>query len=171
MAFSLAAKFSINFVASRWLYEKYQDRDLGAQPLVNLSAVFLSKPSEEPSIPTTILQNNNSTDLFSVSQIAHKAINIAIEMNDPNVFRFLKEYITRKGHSLVENTTSIYTLKEHSKSNILETSPIVENTTSINILKEISSLISLKPYPSESLILSKKLEEVDHQKRLIINHH
>ncbi|CAG8527831.1 16507_t:CDS:2 [Racocetra fulgida] len=73
--------------------------------------------------------------------IAHKAINIAIEMDDPDVLRFLKEYITRKGHSLVENTTSVYMLKEQSKSNIPETSSVrsfVENTTSINILKENS---------------------------------
>ncbi|CAG8717706.1 20009_t:CDS:2 [Cetraspora pellucida] len=103
MAFSFAAKFSINFVA------------------------------KELSTPTTILWTNSSTNLFLTSQstMAHsssytakkviekkkiytetiriicKAINIAIEINDPNVLRFLKEYITKKRHSLVENTTSI----------------------------------------------------------------
>ncbi|CAG8856427.1 7020_t:CDS:1, partial [Gigaspora margarita] len=68
IAFSFAAKFSINFVASHWLYEEYQDKDLGTQPLVNLSTVFLSKLSEEPSIPTTILWTNNSANLFMPSQ-------------------------------------------------------------------------------------------------------
>ncbi|KAF0541166.1 hypothetical protein F8M41_005816 [Gigaspora margarita] len=51
-------------------------------------------------------------------------------MNDQNVLRFLKEYITEKGHSFVENTISAShsgqetnVLKECSKSNIIETLP------------------------------------------------
>ncbi|CAG8810094.1 36938_t:CDS:2, partial [Gigaspora margarita] len=140
---------------SHWLYEEYQDKDLGTQPLVNLPTVFLPEPSEEPSIPTTILWTNNFTNLFIALQsitayssshtakkviekkiytetirIACKAINIAIEINDQNIFRFLKEYITEKRHLLVENAISAShsgqetnVLKEYSKSNIIETSP------------------------------------------------
>ncbi|CAG8853846.1 14105_t:CDS:2, partial [Gigaspora margarita] len=64
-------------------------------------------------------------------RIARKAINIAIEMNDQNVLRFLKEYIAKKGHSLVENTISAShfgqetnMLKKYSKFNIIEISSI-----------------------------------------------
>ncbi|CAG8610946.1 18061_t:CDS:1 [Racocetra fulgida] len=62
--------------------------------------------------------------------IARKAINIAIETDDSQVLRFLKEYIIQKRHSLVENTTGVShlgheanILKECSKSNIIETLP------------------------------------------------
>ncbi|CAG8722427.1 7951_t:CDS:2, partial [Dentiscutata erythropus] len=134
MVFSLAAKFSINFVAKRWLLEKYQDKDLGIQPLVNLSTVFLSELSEA-SAPMTILSSNESSSLFSASNemstmtrfslsviakkamqkkkiyaetigIAQKAINIAIEKDDLNVLKFLKTYILQNDCSLVENTTN-----------------------------------------------------------------
>ncbi|CAG8722839.1 9437_t:CDS:2, partial [Dentiscutata erythropus] len=97
--------------ASCWLYEKYQDKDLDIQPLINLSTVFLSKLSEEPLISTTILWTNNSTNLFIASQLTAaysvtytakkviekkkiyaetirttcKAINIAIKMDNLNV--------------------------------------------------------------------------------------
>ncbi|CAG8715157.1 17139_t:CDS:2, partial [Cetraspora pellucida] len=131
MVYSLAAKFSINFVASRWLRDEYQDKDLGAQPLVSLSTVFLSKPAEELLIPTIILRTNDSASLFSaigeisslahsspavkksmqkkkvyaeIIRIAHKAINIAIEKDDSCILKFLKEYIVKNEHSLVENT-------------------------------------------------------------------
>ncbi|KAF0541167.1 hypothetical protein F8M41_005817 [Gigaspora margarita] len=88
MAFSFAAKFSINFVASRWLYEEYQDKDLGIQPLVNLPTVFLSEPSEEPSIPTTILRTNNSTNLFMLSHsiAAHSSSHTAIKVMEKKKF-------------------------------------------------------------------------------------
>ncbi|KAF0457190.1 hypothetical protein F8M41_001224 [Gigaspora margarita] len=134
MADSIAAKLSINFVASRWLYDEYQDKDLGAQPLVNLSTVFLSKPAEESLISTTILRTNDCANLFltagEISSTAHpspiiakklmqkkrayaetigiarKAINIAIEKDDSCVLKFLKEYIVQNDYSLVENTVS-----------------------------------------------------------------
>ncbi|CAG8692852.1 201_t:CDS:2 [Gigaspora rosea] len=131
MAYSSVAKFSINFVASYWLYKKYQDEDLGAQPLVNLSTVLLSKLAEALAIPATILRTNGSNNLFSESGtssimqltsskkamqkkkhyaetigIARKAINIAIEKDDSCILRFLKEYILKNECSLVDNTTS-----------------------------------------------------------------
>ncbi|CAG8766429.1 3389_t:CDS:1, partial [Cetraspora pellucida] len=133
MVYSLAAKFSINFVASRWLRDEYQDKDLSAQPFVSLSTVFLSKLAEELLIPTTILRTNDSASLFSatgeISSLAHsspaakksmqkkkvyaeiiriarKAINIAIEKDDSCILKFLKEYIVKNKHSLVENTAS-----------------------------------------------------------------
>ncbi|KAF0372156.1 protein far1-related sequence 5-like [Gigaspora margarita] len=97
IVFSLAAKFLINFVAKRWLLEKYQDEDLGMQPLVNLSTVFLSE-SSKVSTPTTILPSNESS--------TRKAINIAIEKDDLNVLKFLKTYILQNNCSLVKNTTN-----------------------------------------------------------------
>ncbi|KAF0561855.1 hypothetical protein F8M41_017415 [Gigaspora margarita] len=66
MVFSLAAKILINFVARYWLLEKYQDEDLGMQPLVNLFTVFLSE-SSKASTPITILLSNESSSLFSAS--------------------------------------------------------------------------------------------------------
>ncbi|CAG8752343.1 34402_t:CDS:2, partial [Racocetra persica] len=91
------------------LYDEFQDKDLGAQPLVGLSIVFLSKPMKELLIPTTILQTNDLIYLFSATgkisskihlspaakksmqkkkayaeiiRIARKAINIAIEKDN-----------------------------------------------------------------------------------------
>ncbi|CAG8755803.1 10730_t:CDS:2, partial [Gigaspora rosea] len=147
MAYSIAAKFSINFVAKRWLLEKYQDEDLGIQPLVNLSAVFSSESSETLLVPTTIIRSNESANLFSVSctasnvaysssytaaknamqkkkayaetiGIARKAINIAIEKDDLQVLKFLKGYILQNDHSLVENTTIV--CSSSSRTSILE---------------------------------------------------
>ncbi|CAG8778035.1 37399_t:CDS:2, partial [Gigaspora margarita] len=98
IVFSLAAKFSINFVAKCWLLEKYKDKDLGIQLFVNLSTVFLSE-STKVSTPITILPSNEFSSLFS-------AINIAIKKNDLNVLKFLKTYILQNNYSLVENTTN-----------------------------------------------------------------
>ncbi|CAG8733331.1 24209_t:CDS:10, partial [Cetraspora pellucida] len=133
MVYSLAAKFFINFVVSCWLCDEYQDKDLSAQPLVSLLTVFLSKPAEELLIPTTILQTNDSASLFlatsEISSLAHsspaakksmqkkkvyaeiigiarKAINIAIEKDDSCILKFLKKYIVKNEHSLVENTAT-----------------------------------------------------------------
>ncbi|CAG8788005.1 17360_t:CDS:2, partial [Racocetra fulgida] len=50
--------------------------------------------------------------------IAHKAINIAIEKNDPQVLKFLKGYILQNEHSLVENTTIV--CSSSSRTSILE---------------------------------------------------
>ncbi|CAG8813819.1 34677_t:CDS:1 [Gigaspora margarita] len=134
MAYSIAAKFFINFVASHWLHDEYQDKDLSTLPLVNLSTVFLSKPAKESLILTTILQTNDCANLFLTAgiissmahlspiiakksmqkkrayaetiRIARKAINIAIEKDDSCVLKFLKEYIVQNDYSLVENTVS-----------------------------------------------------------------
>ncbi|KAF0378121.1 hypothetical protein F8M41_012451 [Gigaspora margarita] len=164
MAFSSAAKFSINFIAKRWLYEEYQDNDLGAQPLVNLSTVFLSEPSEALSVPTTILRTNDTTNLFlttnsvptmvhlSISAkkamkkkkayaktigIARKAINIAIEKDDQCVLKFLEEYIIRNEHSLIENTASASSLGQQSN--------LIEECSESNIVIEKSPVIVSNP--------------------------
>ncbi|CAG8610312.1 12499_t:CDS:2 [Ambispora leptoticha] len=160
MAYSSAAKFSINFVAKRWLLEKYQDNDLGIQPLVNLSTVFLSEPSKSL-IPTTILRSNESANLFSAQNamstmtrlstsvvakkamqkkkvyaetigIARKAINIAIEKDDPHVLKFLKGYILQNERSLVENTTEASS--SGYKTNVLKERP------EVNIIPEKSQV-------------------------------
>ncbi|CAG8804792.1 25597_t:CDS:1 [Gigaspora rosea] len=146
MAYSLAAKFSINFVASRWLHNEYQDKDLSAQPFVNLSTVFLSKPAEESLISTTILRTNDCANLFLTASeisstahsspiiakkliqkkrayaktigIAYKAINIAIEKDDSCVLKFLKEYIVQNDHSLVENTVSAFSSSQRTNTSM-----------------------------------------------------
>ncbi|CAG8834709.1 31930_t:CDS:2, partial [Gigaspora margarita] len=136
----LAHSFSIykqakNKIVEIWeLHNEYQDKDLSAQLLVNLSTVFLSKLAEESLISTTILRTNDCANLFliagEISSTAHpspiiakkliqkkrtyaetigivcKAINIAIEKDDSYVLKFLKEYIVQNDHSLVENTVS-----------------------------------------------------------------
>ncbi|CAG8789165.1 17248_t:CDS:2, partial [Racocetra persica] len=160
MAYSSAAKFSINFVAKRWLLEKYQDNDLGIQPLVNLSTVFLSEPSKSL-ILTTILRSNEFANLFSAQNamstmtrlstsviakkamqkkkvyaetigIARKAINIAIEKDDPHVLKFLKGYILQNERSLVENTTEASS--SGYKTNVLKERP------EVNIIPEKSQV-------------------------------
>ncbi|CAG8766902.1 21710_t:CDS:2, partial [Racocetra persica] len=122
---------------SHWLYEKYQNKNLGTQPLVNLSALN----AVYSSLHATKKIIYKKKIYAETIEIAHKAINIAIKIDDPDMLRFLKKYITQKEYSLVENTTSIYILKEQSKSNIPEILSVrlfVKNTTSINILKENS---------------------------------
>ncbi|CAG8746453.1 515_t:CDS:2, partial [Dentiscutata erythropus] len=89
---SLAVKFSINFVAKCWLLEKYQDeKDLGIQPLVNLSTVFLSELSkDDPNVlkflKTYILQNYHSLveNTTNTSASGHKT-SILKEHPKPNV--------------------------------------------------------------------------------------
>ncbi|CAG8829051.1 40958_t:CDS:2 [Gigaspora margarita] len=88
MAFFSAMKFSINFIAKHWLYKKYQDNDLGMQPLVNLLTVFLSELSEaftncvvhlSISAKKAIKKKKAYAETIG---IVHKAINIAIEKDD-----------------------------------------------------------------------------------------
>ncbi|KAF0389329.1 hypothetical protein F8M41_010925 [Gigaspora margarita] len=147
MAYSIATKFSINFVAKHWLLEKYQDEDLGIQPLINLSTRPGSCIWQFTVVPTTIIRSNESANLFSVScivsnvaysslytaaknamqkkkayaetiGIACKAINITIEKEDLQVLKFLKGYIFQNKHSLVENMTIV--CSSSSRTNILE---------------------------------------------------
>ncbi|KAF0528873.1 hypothetical protein F8M41_012958 [Gigaspora margarita] len=99
MEFSLAAKFSINFVTKHWLLEKYQNEDLG---------------------------NAKKKIYAETIGIARKAINIAIEKDDLNVLKFLKTYILQNNCSLVENTTNASAsghktsiLEEHPKPNVI----------------------------------------------------
>ncbi|KAF0497542.1 hypothetical protein F8M41_020671 [Gigaspora margarita] len=78
MAFSSVAKVSINFIAKRWLYEEYQDNDLGRNSLLILLTVFLSEPSEALSVPTTILRTNNMTNLFLITNSVPTMVHLSI---------------------------------------------------------------------------------------------
>ncbi|CAG8522910.1 25429_t:CDS:2 [Gigaspora rosea] len=124
--------------AKRWLLEKYQDEELGIQPLVNLSAVFSSESSKALLVPTTMIRSNKSANLFSVS-----SINIAIEKDDLQVLKFLKGYILQNDISLAENTTIVCSsssrtniLEEHSEPNTFLEKPQVKVTNPIKRLEE-----------------------------------
>ncbi|CAG8657895.1 5553_t:CDS:2 [Racocetra fulgida] len=115
----------------------------------------------ESLIPTTILRSNESANLFSAQNamstmtrlstsvvakkamqkkkvyaetigIARKAINIAIEKDDPHVLKFLKGYILQNERSLVENTTEASS--SGYKTNVLKERP------EVNIIPEKSQV-------------------------------
>ncbi|CAG8725696.1 14151_t:CDS:2 [Cetraspora pellucida] len=105
--FDYPLAYSFVFFKEHWLLEKYQDNDLGIQPLVNLSTVFLSELSKLL-IPTTILQSNESANLFSAQNIMSTMTHLLMSVIAKKTMqkkKFLKSYIFQNKHSLIENTT------------------------------------------------------------------
>ncbi|CAG8486070.1 22347_t:CDS:2 [Racocetra persica] len=92
-------------------------------------AVFIDNAFDYPLAYSLMLfkqVEDKVVEVWETIRIAQKAINIAIEKDNPNILKFLKTYILQNDYFLVENTTNTSAsshktsiLEEHLKPNII----------------------------------------------------
>ncbi|CAG8727702.1 23090_t:CDS:2 [Dentiscutata erythropus] len=118
-----------NFVASHWLHDECQDKDLATGEISSMAHPLSI-------VAKKLIQKKRA--YAETIGIAYKVINIAIEKDNSCILKFLKKYIVQNDHSLVENTTSVSSssqttnlYKEYSEPNNISKSSPVKVTNSV----------------------------------------